>query len=368
MLAHQEPSGAFLASRDFAPYHYCWLRDGSFVAFALGLAGEQGAAERFHRWVARSICGISGSVQEAVSRRQAGGSNVVGSMPPARFAVDGAVCHDDWPNFQVDGYGTWLWSLWEHISRFSSDGLIDELAPSVELAVAYLEAVGLDTCFDCWEENADAVHTSTLGCVYGGLRAAGSLLGSDKASRRADDVRGVIESQMTLEGRFVKSSVSTDVDASLLWLAVPFGATRAGSPAMAATAEAVAESLVLDGGTRRYPGDTYYGGGAWPLLTAWLGWYRSATGDLAEARRCQAWVEACFDPSGRLPEQCGGRQRDAASYNYWVARWGPPAADLAWSHAMYFVLWDQLQDQAVLPSPGDGLPAARAAAPNPPIQ
>jgi hypothetical protein len=27
---------------------------------------------------------------------------------------------------------------------------------------------------------------------------------------------------------------------------------------------------------RRYLGDSYYGGGNWILLTAWLGWYRAA--------------------------------------------------------------------------------------------
>jgi GH15 family glucan-1,4-alpha-glucosidase len=74
-------------------------------------------------------------------------------------------------------------------------------------------------------------------------------------------------------GRFAKSSADRGVDASLLWLAVPFGVVSLADPTMAATASQIAATLDLDGGTRRYASDTYYGGGAWPLLTAWLGWY-----------------------------------------------------------------------------------------------
>ena len=84
MLDHQVGSGAFVASRDFAPYRYSWLRDGSFIAFALDLAGEREAAERFHRWVATAIAGIAPTVREATERRLAGQGNVASTMPPAR--------------------------------------------------------------------------------------------------------------------------------------------------------------------------------------------------------------------------------------------------------------------------------------------
>jgi len=32
------------------------------------------------------------------------------------------------------------------------------------------------------------------------------------------------------------------------------------------------------GGVHRYATDTYYGGGEWVLLTAWLGWYYTKIG------------------------------------------------------------------------------------------
>jgi hypothetical protein len=49
-------------------------------------------------------------------------------------------------------------------------------------------------------------------------------------------------------------------------------------------------------------------------------------------------VAARIDGEGRLPEQVGGDRRDPEHYHEWVARWGPSAADLVWSHAMYVVL------------------------------
>ncbi len=392
MLAHQVASGAFLASRDFPPYQFCWLRDGSFVAFALDRAGERLASERFHRWAAGAIAGIAPTIRTATERRLAGGANLASSMPPARFAVDGSPDAGGWPNFQVDGYGTWLWSLSEHVDRWGGEVLAAELSQSVELATEYLEAVDMDPCYDCWEENGEAVHTSTLACVYGGLLAASRLTGRGSAGRKAQEVARYILSRMRSGARFAKSSDNTGVDASLLWLTVPFGLVSAGDAAMAATAAEIAQGLDLGGGTRRYSTDTYYGGGAWPLLTAWLGWYRCTTGDLEGARRCAMWVEGCFDAAGHLPEQVGGDGRDPSAFRAWVSRWGPPAADLAWSHAMYFVLSDELERLREPPEEGrpeegmTGLPdasvneraagspsaatriAAGAAAPQPPNQ
>jgi GH15 family glucan-1,4-alpha-glucosidase len=91
------------------------------------------------------------------------------------------------------------------------------------------------------------------------------------------------------------------------------------------------------GGVRRYLGDTFYGGGEWIVLTAWLAWYRAATGQRDQAARGLAWIQASATPD-LLPEQ----RTEAAQYpemvTPWVERWGPVATPLLWSHAMYLVL------------------------------
>jgi GH15 family glucan-1,4-alpha-glucosidase len=343
MTTNQWESGAFVASPDFPQYQFCWLRDGSFVAYALDRSGEHQASHRFHEWCASSVDGIS-SMMEAAIKACSGPQRLdASSLPPARFSLDGRVVRDDWPNFQIDGYGTWLWSLHEHLQRGDHAGLPASWGRPVERTALYLSAVGEGPCFDVWEEHGTAVHTSTLAAVIAGLDAAARMLGEPAFTDRAAEVRSRLTDQARVEGRFEKSSESHEVDASLLWLAEPYHVVDALEPSYVQTVTEVGGALDLDGGIRRYPTDTYYGGGAWPVLTASLGWQRVAVGDCSEGLRRHEWVAHRFDVEGRLGEQFGGEERDPAMHAEWVRRWGPPAQDLLWSHAMFVILSDELR-------------------------
>jgi GH15 family glucan-1,4-alpha-glucosidase len=265
-------------------------------------------------------------------------------MPPARFALDGSTVADDWPNFQIDGYGTWLWALGQHLLSTGQDRVPELFRPSVERVGRYLDAFALTPCFDVWEESGSALHTSTLACVYGGLVVAGRLLDDKDLLERAESVQSRIRDSAIRLGRYVKSNESDDVDASILWLSTPFGVVEPGDPHFAQTVRMIETRLSLDGGLRRYPTDTYFGSGAWPVLTASLGWHYRAVGDVDAARRCGHWVAGHLDDEGRLGEQFGGERRDPEHYREWVDRWGPSAKDLTWSHAMYVVLCAALDD------------------------
>ncbi len=72
ILRNQLDDGAIIASRDFAQYHYCWLRDGSFNAHALDAAGEVEAAGRYHAWVNRTVHAIAGPIDDATQRARRG--------------------------------------------------------------------------------------------------------------------------------------------------------------------------------------------------------------------------------------------------------------------------------------------------------
>ena len=115
MLANQQPNGAFIASPDFGQYQYCWLRDASFIAHALDRVGELEASALYHAWVAKAIEGIAPAMDSAVQHHRAGLALEPADMSPARFNLAGLPVSDDWPNFQIDGYGIWLWSLQEHL-------------------------------------------------------------------------------------------------------------------------------------------------------------------------------------------------------------------------------------------------------------
>jgi GH15 family glucan-1,4-alpha-glucosidase len=272
-------------------------------------------------------------------------------MPPARFALDGSNVVDDWPNFQIDGYGTWLWSFGQHLLQTGESTVPEAFRASVERVGRYLDAFALTPCFDVWEESGSALHTSTLACVYGGLTAAARLLKDEDLFERAESVRSQLRDSALRLGRYVKSTESDDVDASILWLSTPFRIVEPTDLAFAETVRLIEEHLDLDGGLRRYRTDSYFGSGAWPVLTASLGWHYATVGNHEAASHARDWVSAHFDEKGRLGEQFGGERRDPEHYREWVERWGPPAKDLTWSHAMYLVLCAALDGSRETPDP-----------------
>lgn len=338
IVANQSPNGAIVASPDFAQYHFSWLRDGSFVAYALDVAGEHKAAERYHRWVSDAVANIGVIIDDVINRRLDDVAIDPLLIPPARFSLDGATVVDDWPNFQIDGYGTWLWSLGQHLTKTGADRLPDGLRDSVALVARYLVTFALDPCYDVWEESGTAVHTSTLACVYGGLVSAARLLNDDNLLLSAESVRARVLEGAVASGIYVKSTENHDVDASTLWLLAPFGLVDDDDTTFVQTVNAIESRLGFEGGIRRYSSDTYFGSGSWPVLTASLGWHKLVTGDIEGARRCRDWIADLFDELGCLGEQYGGERRDMKHYLEWVERWGLPAQDLTWSHAMYVVL------------------------------
>lgn len=339
LMSCQQANGAFVASPDFAEYQYCWLRDASFVAYALDRGSAPGAAAAYHRWVIGVLGngGIAAVIDEAIERLAARKPLEPTAMPPARFTLEGRVASDGWPNFQIDGYGTWLWAFSEHL-RLAKRAPSPEELQSIERLGRYLAAFAFEPCFDVWEEYGDSVHTSTLASVFAGLTAAAELVGHRSFSERAAEVRARITTSARALGRLPKSSSSHEIDASALWCTVPFSVLSPDEPVMVATARAVEDELLFDGGIRRYPTDTYFGGGAWPVLTASLGLYHAAAGDLEAAARCRDQIRSRYDDAGRLGEQFGGELRDPSHHREWTERWGRSAQDLLWSHAMYVIL------------------------------
>jgi GH15 family glucan-1,4-alpha-glucosidase len=342
ILRCQSASGAFIASPDFSQYRYCWLRDGSFTAYALDRVGQHGSSAAYHDWVDSAIGSIAGLMDRAIDKRRASKVIDPGDLPPARFALDGSTVDDNWPNFQIDGYGTWLWSLRQHLDLSGVSELPSLLRDAVELAAWYLATFAFDPCFDVWEMSENAVHTSTLASVYAGLSAGAELLGDAALATRAEEVRELVQASGRSAGRFEKSTISQETDASVLWLSAPFGLVEADDPILLATVSAIERDLTFDGGLRRFPSDTYFGGGAWPVLTASLGWHYASVGDRPRALACQDWIEAKFTESGELGEQFGGELRDRPMFDQWASHWGPPARELVWSHAMYLVLRAEL--------------------------
>ncbi|MDX6565974.1 MAG: hypothetical protein QOE10_1636 [Gaiellales bacterium] len=343
--AGQAASGAYVACPSYETYRFGWLRDGSFCAAAMDVAGESDSAAAFHAWVVRTLEAHAEKAERAIAQARLGGELPHELLLPTRYTLDGAEepAEDDaWPNFQLDGYGTWLWAVEQHCG-----GILDDaFAPAVRLAARYLAATWRLPCYDCWEELGDGEHGSTLAAVTAGLDAAARLLGDAEIATQADAVRWRLFGALLRDGRLRKGREDDRMDASLLWAIVPFGLLAIDDPRARATADAVAADLVgPSGGVRRYLGDTFYGGGEWTLLTAWLGWQRVLAGDRDGYLECKRWVAAAVrQPGDELPEQVTSAPQDASMVEPWVERWGPVATPLLWSHAMWILMTRAAED------------------------
>jgi isomaltose glucohydrolase len=365
LLTGQHPDGGYVACPTYPTYRYAWLRDGAFCAYAMGLHGHHASAAAFHGFVARTLLRYRELFEAATT---AGTDGIPAPrMPPTRYTLTGHLEKPDslgdsgqpvdpgkpadsgqaaWPNFQLDGYGTWLWALAQHVHH--GHPLTAGQQKAAALVSRYLQVVGTWNCFDCWEEHQQWRHTSTLGAVIAGLTAAAELIGDNAATEHANAMHGLLLEEHVRGGAFVKHTGSDGVDASLLWLATPFALVPADDPIMRQTVARIIDELTgPSGGIRRYLGDTFYGGGEWVLLTAWLGTHMAAMGDLDAARQQLDWVESRFTASGHLPEQVTEHPQAPDMVMPWVTRWGPVATPLLWSHAMHLVLVQSLRVSAV---------------------
>ncbi len=337
----QAPSGAYVASPNFATYHYSWLRDGSFIAYGMDRAGQHDSALAFHRWVDRTLRGVAAKVDVLEAKAAAGQAIDPSEWLHCRYTLDGREGLDEWGHFQLDGYGAWLWSLMEHARLTASTEVLKELRPSIDLVVRYLTRFWDRPNYDTWEENGDQVHPATLACLYGGLRAVNRSLQSPALDETAARIQAYVLDHFVHRGRLTKFADGRSVDANLLWVPVPFGLLDPQHPVVQATV-ADLEKRCVTGGVHRYPEDTYYGGGEWILLTAWLGWYYVQVGRKNRAEALLAWIEAHADERGNLTEQVTEKVNDPSMVQPWIDRWGPVATPLLWSHAMYLVLREEL--------------------------
>ena len=108
ILANQHPSGAYIASPNFAPYRYCWIRDGSFLAYAMDLVGEHSSAARYHSWAAKVVNQREEVVRRAIEINGLGKPLAESDILHTRYTLEGKEAEEGWHNFQLDGYGTWL--------------------------------------------------------------------------------------------------------------------------------------------------------------------------------------------------------------------------------------------------------------------
>jgi GH15 family glucan-1,4-alpha-glucosidase len=174
----QSETRAYIACPSFPTYHYYWLRDGSFIDHAINTAGEFSSAEAFFRWLGCAIQKYGAKAEDVRHHLEAGltiGKEVV---LHTRYTLDGSEVTIDnaWGNFQIDGYGTWLWALAEHLRRSGNTDLLKELSGPVQITMRCLELVWKLPNYDCWEEHPEYFHPYSLAAVFAGFVSIASLV------------------------------------------------------------------------------------------------------------------------------------------------------------------------------------------------
>jgi GH15 family glucan-1,4-alpha-glucosidase len=299
--------------------------------------GQHASSHRFHAWAAETIYRHADRAEAALDRAARGDRILDGPYLHTRYTPEGRESAESWPNFQLDGLGSWLWSLREHL-ELSGVEVPREWAGAVELTARYLEGLWREPCFDCWEEPVLQLYTYTLAALYAGLQAAARLVNEPRFNESAQRIRDFLCSQI-VDRQGLTRYLSTDaIDGSLIGVSTPYRLLPPEDPRMQTAVRRIESELrVNGGGVHRYAADTYYGGGEWILLTAWLAWHYTEIKEQERALELVAWVEDQADESGELPEQVARSLRDPAMYERWRRWWGESAKPLLWSHAMYLI-------------------------------
>ncbi len=341
---NQHPSGAFIASPTFSQYDYCWLRDGTWIAYSLLVHGYREEVRDHIRWVCESM----GRYEEKVDllpQRLASGEPLQNTwFFSARYTLEGLEDESDWPNFQIDGYGSWLWLVAQYL-KSGDEPLPQTWDHGAQLVIRYLEMVWNIPNSDCWEEFNEHIHPATLACLIGGLKEIAHFLHShwsERALLLERTVTDYVLAHRHESGYFPKYIGSETIDASLIWLAVPYGALPPDHPSMVKTIEKIEQEITREGGVKRYPQDTYYGGGQWIILSAFLGWYYLKAGKVQNAEELMTWIIRQKEDDGSLPEQVLDDTNDPSMIEPWEERWGAVATPLLWSHAMFLILDKEL--------------------------
>jgi GH15 family glucan-1,4-alpha-glucosidase len=364
----QSETGAYIASPNFPTYRYYWLRDGSFIAHAMDTAGEFASADAFFRWVGRTIKKHGAKVENVRSHLEADLPIKKDDGLHTRYTSDGNEVSVDsaWGNFQIDGYGTWLWALSEHVRRSGNTALLKELQEPIHLTLRYLELVWRLPNYDCWEEHPEYIHPYSLASAYAGFDSITSLIQARQmetiqieVENLAGQIKDFIVHNAVQDGCLTKHVwpektdqctgpvLQSGVDSSLIGMMVPYQVFPTDHPLAQATIHAIEDDLYRSGGgVYRFKEDVYYGGGEWLLLSAWLGWYYALSGKVDRAEMLRTWIESQADSKGCLAEQVSTHPLFPEQYEPWFKKWGPVASPLLWSHAMYIILVNAIKQGA----------------------
>ena len=306
---------------------------------------ENESALSFHKWATRIILEREEKIASLIRRQKQGEKIAADEHMHCRYTIDGKESNEKWTNLQLDGFGTWIWSLDEFLARGNALPLATYRA--VETLIGYLATFWQINTYDWWEESFGHQHVANLGSIAVGLERCSKWPHISEDSRisaadAAEEIMTLIRQEGLFNGRLAKWINGNGLDASLIALIAPFELFPGNEGISKATVDAVA-SVLGTFGTYRHADDWYFGGGKWPLLSCFLGLAYISLGDEAKAQEILNWVATVTNEDLELPEQLDRPLLQPEKRAQWIDQWGEPAVPLLWSHAMYLSLYSALR-------------------------
>ena len=326
LLSNKE-TGGVIASPDVdenftkcGRYGYCWPRDAIFIMKALALLGLNKNVDNFYNIWAQKAQLDNGLYEQ-------------------RYYVNGELA-PSW-GVQIDETASMLIGIYnygkcrklENIIVKATNALIDSLDDTFKSK----------ECFDLWEETKGC-HLYTTASIYDALLKSRKMLlkiGKSKNKQLINNIekilpkiQSVIRKDFVKDGIFIRRIGNTQVDISLLCLVTPFDIFDNSNPIVKNTVQEIEKVLKApNGGYFRYQWDNYIGGNAWIIASLWLAMYYIKAGDRNKAQELFSWVTNHADNMSFLPEQIEREGHKTA----WIC-------SLAWSHAMYVIVANELKD------------------------
>ena len=333
----QTADGSFIACENFGNYRYSWFRDGSYIASALLEYGYTREAYKFIEWGAMVVNRYQEKMESCILTFQHGGNIAEEDFFHTRFTLDGYEVPGHWGFNQFDGLGTWLWFTCKVYMRDSQLIPSSDVINALNKTAEYISIVWPAGCSDCWEENEGRQHTYTLASIVAGLREYCNWSENIEYKKRADSVLKYLKQNCLTSIGYIKSVGLNVSDANLIGLCEPYNIVAWDDSDFQKTLLRI-ENELMSPGLHRFLADTYYGGGEWVLLTAWIGLLYAKHGRIDDARKLKTWIESVATPEGFLAEQVPQHLFAPEKYAQWEKDAGEIATPLLWSHAMYLLL------------------------------
>ncbi len=333
----QTANGSFIACENFGNYRYSWFRDGTFIAAALLEYGYYRETYKFIEWGATVVNRYQEKMETCIRTFQQGGTIAEEDFFHTRFTLDGYEVPGHWGFNQFDGLGTWLWFTCRFFMQNSQISPSSDVINALNKTAEYISIVWSAGCSDCWEENEGGQHTYTLASIVTGLKEYCNWSGNKDISERNYTVLEYFKKHCLTSNGYIKSVGLDASDANLIGLCEPYDLVSWDDPDFQKTLHRIEKELMTPG-LHRFVADTYYGGGEWVLLTAWIGWLYAKHGRMDDAKKLRKWVESTASPDGFLAEQVPQHLFAPDKYVRWEKDAGEIATPLLWSHAMYLLL------------------------------